>query len=77
MPLSGVVMTLAGGRSLAVWTVTLLPSTGKVAWLHAVAETIHETAPPLLVALLALHVGAALEHHLIDRDATLRRMIRG
>ncbi len=70
-------MTLAGGRALAIGSVTLLPSPGEIAWLHTVAETIHETAPPLLLLLLALHVGAALKHHLIDRDATLRRMIGG
>ena len=31
----------------------------------------------LLMAALALHVAGALKHHLIDRDATLRRMLPG
>jgi cytochrome b561 len=30
-----------------------------------------------LAALVALHVVAALKHHFVDGDATLRRMIRG
>lgn len=30
-----------------------------------------------LVTILAVHAGAALKHHLIDRDTVLRRMIRG
>ena len=77
MPVSGILMTLAGGRALAIWDVTLLPSAGKIEWLHTTAEAIHETAPPILLLLLALHIGAALKHHVIDRDTTLRRMITG
>ena len=30
-----------------------------------------------LAGVLALHIGGALKHHVIDRDATLRRMWRG
>lgn len=30
-----------------------------------------------IAGLLALHVAAALKHHVIDRDATLLRMVRG
>ena len=31
----------------------------------------------LLLALVAAHAGAALKHHFLDRDATLRRMLPG
>jgi cytochrome b561 len=77
MPLSGILMTIAGGRALTVWGMTLLPSLGEIAWLDATAGAVHETAPPILLLLLALHVGGALKHHFLDRDATLRRMIGG
>jgi cytochrome b561 len=30
----------------------------------------------VLAALIAVHVLAALKHHLVDRDDTLRRMLR-
>lgn len=35
----------------------------------------HETLAWLLMALIALHVAAAIKHHLIDRDDVLRRML--
>jgi cytochrome b561 len=37
--------------------------------------TTHRLAAYALAALVALHAAAALKHHFIDRDATLRRMI--
>lgn len=38
-------------------------------------ELMHETLAYTLLALVALHIAAALKHHLVDRDATLRRML--
>ena len=43
----------------------------------ALAEAIkrwHERLAWALIALVALHVGAALKHHFIDRDGLLSRM---
>ncbi len=77
MPLSGVLMTVAGGRALSLWGVTLLPSLGEIGWLDAAAGALHQALPPLIVVLLLLHVAAALKHHFLDRDATLVRMTRG
>ncbi|NCU12023.1 MAG: cytochrome b [Sphingomonadaceae bacterium] len=36
---------------------------------------LHETTAKLMFVLFVLHVGAALKHRFIDRDATLRRMV--
>jgi len=53
-------------------------------WLHNIAdkasavhlyEQIHEIATGVLIVLLLLHVGAALKHHLIDKDDVLNRML--
>lgn len=77
MPLSGVLMTLAGGRALDLWGVTLLPSLGEIGWLDVVAGTLHDVLPPLILVLLVLHIGATLMHHFVDRDATLVRMTSG
>ncbi|MEP1591278.1 cytochrome b [Sulfitobacter sp.] len=74
MPLSGVTMTLAGGHALDLWGVTLLSAGGEVGWLGALAGAIHAYAPWAILLLLAAHVGAALKHHVIDGDDTLRRM---
>lgn len=38
---------------------------------------LHVTLVTLLVAILLVHVAAALKHHFHDRDAVLRRMISG
>lgn len=37
----------------------------------------HGLGANLLVALLAVHIGAALHHHFIRRDGSLRRMWYG
>ncbi|MFW8593279.1 cytochrome b/b6 domain-containing protein [Cribrihabitans neustonicus] len=43
---------------------------------HA-AATLHGLLVWILAAALALHIAGALKHHVIDRDATLRRMLPG
>ena len=75
MPVSGVLMTIAAGRDLSIWGVTLLTAQGKIPWLDAAAGVVHGFAPSVILVLLTLHIGAVLKHHFIDRDATLRRMV--
>lgn len=41
------------------------------------AATVHTLSALLLALLLAAHAGAALKHHLVDRDNVLRRMTWG
>jgi cytochrome b561 len=36
---------------------------------------LHEVAATIMLVLLALHIGAAIKHHWIDKDGTLRRMV--
>jgi len=43
--------------------------------LAEVMSEVHETLAWTLIALLVLHVGAALRHHFVAHDATLRRML--
>ena len=68
-------MTIAAGRDLSIWGVTLLSAQGKIAWLGGIAGAVHGIAPPVILVLLTLHIGAALKHNFIDRDATLRQMV--
>lgn len=77
MPLSGITMTIAGGRALEIFGVVLLPSAGEIGWLDAAASWTHGTVGLVAALLVALHVAAALKHHFIDGDATLRRMTHG
>lgn len=41
------------------------------------AGSVHGAGGWVILALLALHAGAALKHHFIDRDGVLQRMIPG
>ena len=77
MPLTGILMGLARGRALDMWGFTLLPAMPETPWLATAAGAVHEALPWALVALIALHVGGALKHHLVDRDATIKRMTHG
>ncbi|MCR6662808.1 MAG: cytochrome b [Luteimonas sp.] len=46
-------------------------------WIASQAHGAHELLFLLLVALVVLHAGAAIYHHLFLRDETLRRMLPG
>lgn len=41
------------------------------------AEAVHATSAWLLIAILVVHAGAALKHHLVDGDDILKRMAWG
>lgn len=75
MPLSGFTRVRAGR-----FPIELLDSLGAGPWIvksDALAETakaLHFAAAMLLIALLALHIGAALHHALIRRDTVWSRM---
>lgn len=77
MPLSGMMMSLAAGRALDIGGVTILPALGSIEWLSGAAHAVHGFGGKLAALLVALHIGAALKHHFVDRDATLKRMITG
>ncbi len=75
MPLSGFVRVRAGG-----FPIELLDAMGAGPWLPksealaAAAQGLHFIAALLLIAVLAVHVGAALQHALIRRDGVWQRM---
>ncbi len=72
---SGYLVTTADGKPLSVFDWLEIP-----AWIHGypnqedLAGEFHEWLADALVGLTALHALAALKHHFIDRDPTLRRM---
>lgn len=82
-PVSGMMMSGAGGHGLFVFGVELLakntdPSTGKTLVLNetlaSLGHNLHGTLPLVLILLIVLHVVGALKHHFIDKDDTLKRM---
>lgn len=54
-----------------------LPFVPKDAALADVTGTLHYLLQWVLVAALGLHIAGALKHHVLDGDATLRRMLPG
>ncbi|MEO1193884.1 MAG: cytochrome b [Pseudomonadota bacterium] len=84
MPLTGWVIVSASAFGLptlywGLFTWPHLPITGLASETKAVIENIFGEVHALLgygtIGLLALHVGAALKHHFIARDAVLARML--
>lgn len=76
MPLSGWLMSAAAGRPVSVfgWFVLPNPVAPDKAMAHTFKE-MHEVLAALGLLLIGLHVAAALWHHFVLKDGTLRRML--
>lgn len=76
MPLSGVVRSLSYARPIAVFGLPVIPQliAEKNEALNELAGSVHDACALALVAIILLHVLAALKHHCVDHDDTLRRM---
>lgn len=77
MPASGLGRALFRGRDLDVLGLLTLPAFGEVPAMARLAAQVHYIAAWMLLFLVSLHVAAALKHHFVDKDATVRRMISG
>lgn len=78
VPLSGFLMSAYGGRETVFFGLFALPNF--VAPNEALNGVMHDWHEPLfftLVLVAAGHAAAALYHHFVRRDATLRRMLPG
>lgn len=78
MPLTGWIMAAASPLAVPTWVfglVRLPHPVGPNEALAEVMEAVHGILALLLVALLLLHVGGALRHHLLLGDAVLLRML--
>jgi len=74
--LSGYLISTADGRGINVFGLFSVPAS--ISGLHNQADTageVHEWLAFTLIALVVLHVLAALKHHLVNRDQTLKRML--
>ncbi|WP_369856270.1 cytochrome b [Candidatus Thalassolituus haligoni] len=74
---SGYLISTADGRAVDVFGVFSVPATltdrGSQ---EEIAGKVHELLAWLLIGMVALHALAALKHQLINRDNTLKRMLR-
>ncbi|GGP26291.1 cytochrome b [Silvimonas amylolytica] len=78
LPLAGWAMSSAKGIPVVLFGVLPLPDWVPVDHdLGEILETAHKTLAWILAALVAMHAAAAIKHHVIDKDDTLRRMLPG
>ncbi|OUS20835.1 hypothetical protein A9Q95_11275 [Rhodobacterales bacterium 59_46_T64] len=77
VPLSGWVHHAATSGFAPIWwpfgqTLPLVPRSAFVA---EASEVVHFLSGRLMMVSIAMHVAGAVKHHVIDKDATLRRML--
>jgi cytochrome b561 len=76
-PLTGWIYTNASGIPVVYLGLIPLPNlVHKDKALDDIVREIHSDGGVVLAVIIALHVLAALKHHFVDRDDTLRRMLR-
>lgn len=77
LPLSGWLMTSATGTGIAIFDTGLIAPglIGADEDMVLLFRIIHDTLGKALMAVVAIHIGAALKHQFFDKDATLRRML--
>lgn len=74
--LSGYLISTADGRAIDVFNLFSVPALfSGYENQEDIAGLVHQILAYSLIALVALHALAALKHHFIDRDQTLRRML--
>lgn len=79
VPLSGWIHHAATTGFAPIWWPfgQSLPFVPKDEFLAEQTATLHWISNIVLVGALTLHIAGALKHHVIDKDATLRRMLPG
>ena len=78
IPLSGWLMSSAKGFQTVYFGILPIPDlVDKNKELGELLREVHETLNFLLIALVVGHAGAAVKHHLVDKDDVLTRMLPG
>ncbi len=73
---SGYLISTSDGRGIEVFDWFVVPSMGELFENQPdIAGTVHYYAAFALIGLVVVHVAAALKHHFINKDNTLRKMI--
>ncbi|OFA02707.1 cytochrome b [Duganella sp. HH101] len=82
LPITGMIYSGASGNGFGIFDWEIFPSrydAGQAVPLSAqwsdIGQAMHGYLGYLLLTLIVLHAAAALKHHVIDKDATLKRML--
>ena len=74
--ISGYLISTADGKSIDVFGLFAVPAIiSDIPNMEDVAGKVHWYLALLLISLTGLHTLAALKHHFIDEDQTLRKML--
>ncbi len=73
--ISGYLISTADGRSVDVFNLFSIPATiSDIDQQEDIAGQVHLVLAIILMVLVSIHALAAIKHHFIDKDRTLRRM---
>ena len=76
MMLSGYLISTADGRAIEVFKLFEIPAIiYGIEHQEDIAGDIHLVLAIMLIGLALIHAGAAIKHHLIDKDRTLKKML--
>jgi cytochrome b561 len=76
LPMSGWLMSSASGLPVSFFGLFVLPDlVSPNESLRHFFQLIHEWLGYAIIALICLHVAAALKHHFINKDDIMRRML--
>ncbi len=76
LPLTGFLRITTRGRAVDFFGYDIPSLTGNMPAVNAIFKLLHGGAMPLIVlALIGLHIAAALVHHFVLKDATLKQMV--
>lgn len=76
IPISGYLISSADGRAVKVFNWFEVPAiTDDIDNLATISGDIHYWLSIAIIALTVLHIAAALKHHFVDKDNTLKRIV--
>ncbi len=75
MPITGYMLSSMSDHAVSFFGLFNLPPLPQDKAVADVAKEVHEILANVLIAIIVIHVIAALKHHVFDKDATLKRML--
>ena len=73
---SGYLIPTAEGRGISVFNSGTFPAVINLPDQEDISGLVHRYVAYLILGLSVVHATAALKHHFVDKDDTLRRMLR-
>lgn len=74
MPVSGYIMSEAGGHAIEVFGLFTMPAIPDNESAAFIASGFHGTVGKLTILVFVIHFSAAMKHHFVNKDSTLKRM---